>query len=307
MGFNFLNLPETKVLFGIFKNNGIRAMFVGGCVRDAILGLETDDYDVAINANIDHLTNILREHGLKYTDKWIRYNALKVTVDEIEFDVVALRRDVENFGRDCRVVGVSSFEEDAKRRDFTMNALYLSEEKEIFDYCGGFGDLEDRKVVFIGNPSQRIAEDHIRILRYYRFCTRIKDYRTIYSSIMKENARFVSNISKARLPKELFEIICDHRIVNLMYNDNIWQNLSDDHIDIVAFNRLENTDCSPLAKLYSLFSYNTLLSNLGFSRNDKKRVVLLNKLTKEISQTCLKEYDEQTVRDIEALRYAKSL
>jgi poly(A) polymerase len=280
-------------------------MFVGGCVRDAILGIETTDYDVAVNANIDHLTDTLRENGILYTDKWIRYNALQAIINDVRFDIVALRRDVECTGRDCKVVGVSSFEEDALRRDFTMNALYLSENQEIFDYCGGFEDLKNKRVTFIGDPIERIKEDNIRILRYYRFCKRIKDYRAVYSRVMKESAHLVVHISRARLPKELFEIIDDHKIVNLMYEDNVLQNLSNDCVNIKIFNRLENVECSLLAKLYSLFSYNTLLSNFGFSRDIKKSLVLLNKLTKEQNQTSLEEYSKQIVRDIKALKYAK--
>jgi poly(A) polymerase len=302
-----LDLPETKILFDVLRRNMITAMFVGGCVRDAILGIETADYDVAINANIDRLTDILRENGIKYTDKWIKYNALKVIIDDVEFDVVALRRDIEQSGRDCRVVGVSSFEEDAKRRDFTINTLYLSEDKEIFDYCGGLDDLRNGRVVFVGDPHQRIKEDHIRILRYYRFCSRIKDYSGVYSNVMRENAAFVANISKARLPKELFETIDDHKIANLMYEDNIWQNLSSDSIDIKAFNKLRDIKCSPLAKLYSLLSYNTLLSDIGLCREDKKKIILFNKLVRETDRSRLSEYSEQIVNDIKALQYAKHM
>jgi poly(A) polymerase len=223
--FQFIRLQATQSLFSVLQSEGIEARFVGGCVRDAIIGRHTEDYDVAVNSSIDKFRGILEKHAITYSDKWIRYGAFKVFIDKQEFDIVALRRDIDCRGRACSIEPVSSFEEDSKRRDFTINALYVSICGELFDYNGGLADLENRSVIFVGEPAKRIVEDNIRILRYYRFCSRMRDYSARYTEIMKEHAHLVADVPRDRVRKEILEIMDDDRIVDLMRTDGIWQAL----------------------------------------------------------------------------------
>lgn len=262
--FQFLSLPETGTFFEIMQQEKIEARFVGGCVRDAILGRCTKDYDIAVNSPIDRFANIMNEYNISYSDKWIKYGALKVLVDKVEFDVVALRRDVDCSGRDCSVESISSFEEDSKRRDFTINALYASANGEIFDYNDGLKDLKNREVIFVGDPEKRIVEDNVRILRYYRFCSRMNDHSARYSDIMKKHARLVQNIPKDRIRKELLEIINNAEIVNLMYSDKTLQMLTSSTVDIDSFNGIVSANASYSERLRALFPRDQSLLRLAY-------------------------------------------
>lgn len=147
--------------------------YVGGCVRDALVGHEANDIDLATRHHPDRVVVMLDEAGIRTVPTGLEHGTLTAVLDSGPVEVTTLRRDVETDGRRATVEFSDAWEDDAARRDFTINALYAHPETlEIFDYFGGLDDLAAHRVRFIGGARQRIREDHLRILRYFRFQTR---------------------------------------------------------------------------------------------------------------------------------------
>lgn len=146
---------------------------VGGAVRDGLLGLAGADIDLATRFQPDDVTRRVKAAGLKAVPTGIAHGTVTVVGDGVVAEITTLRRDVHSFGRHAEVAFTDDWREDATRRDFTINALYARlPGGEIDDHTGGLADLAARRVRFIGDPLRRIAEDHLRILRFFRFSAR---------------------------------------------------------------------------------------------------------------------------------------
>lgn len=152
---------------------------VGGAVRDILLALPVSDVDLATRFTPDEVVRRLEAAGIKAVPTGLAHGTVTAVCDGKPFEVTTLRRDVETDGRHARVAFTDSWEEDASRRDFSINALYADPSSgEVFDYFGGLADLAggpdlaEPSVRFIGDPLRRIAEDHLRILRFFRFHAR---------------------------------------------------------------------------------------------------------------------------------------
>mgnify|MGYP000101814141 CR=1 FL=1 len=148
---------------------GYRALFVGGCVRNALLGVPVSDYDIATDATPETVTNLAESAGLKVVPTGFDHGTVTVVSGGKPHEVTTFRRDVETDGRRAVVAFSSDVAEDAARRDFTMNALYATADGEVIDPLGGLPDLQARRVRFVGDAASRIAEDYLRILRFFRF------------------------------------------------------------------------------------------------------------------------------------------
>jgi poly(A) polymerase len=147
--------------------------WVGGAVRDTLLGADVKDIDAATSLRPEDVVAACKEAGLKTVPTGIEHGTVTVVLSGGPVEVTTLRHDVSTDGRRATVAFAQDWREDAARRDFTINALYADPETlEIFDYFGGLEDLKDRRVRFIGDAHQRIREDHLRILRYFRFRAR---------------------------------------------------------------------------------------------------------------------------------------
>ena len=149
-----------------------RARVVGGGVRDTLAGREVADVDLATPDPPDDVIAALRAAGLKSAPTGLKHGTVTAISNHRGFEVTTLRRDVETDGRHAEVAWTSDWQEDAARRDFTMNAMSMTPAGEIFDYFGGAADLEAGRVRFVGDPAARIAEDYLRILRFFRFHAR---------------------------------------------------------------------------------------------------------------------------------------
>lgn len=149
--------------------HGEEARVVGGAVRNALLGMPHGDIDVATTAPPDEVIRRAQDAGFKVAPTGIEHGTVTVVVDDTPVEVTTLREDVETFGRKAVVKFGRDWRADAERRDFTMNALSASRDGVVYDYVGGLADLDARRVRFIGDPGRRIAEDYLRILRFFRF------------------------------------------------------------------------------------------------------------------------------------------
>lgn len=166
---DWLYRPSTRAVCAALTGAGFRALFVGGCVRNALMGLAVNDVDIATNAKPDQVVDLATAAGLKPVPTGIEHGTVTVVSDGIPHEVTSFRRDVEAFGRHATVAFGNSLEDDAQRRDFTMNALYADPDGWVIDPLGGLPDLQARRVRFVGDPAARIAEDYLRILRFFRF------------------------------------------------------------------------------------------------------------------------------------------
>ncbi len=164
--------PATRSVMAaisIADSDGPTALFVGGCVRDALLGREVGDVDIATVHAPDAVMGLLDAAGIGYHTIGADHGTVAAHVDGRVFEITTLRVDVETDGRRAKVAFTDDWNLDASRRDFTMNALYANAEGHVFDPLGGMGDLKARRVRFIGDPNERIQEDALRILRFFRF------------------------------------------------------------------------------------------------------------------------------------------
>lgn len=165
---SWLQTPAIQRVFDAVEQDGDRAMVVGGAIRNSLLGLPVADVDIATTALPDEVAARGRENGLKVVPTGIDHGTVTLISKGMAYEVTTLRKDVETFGRQARVVFGTSWIDDARRRDFTLNAIYVDRHGEIYDPLGGVEDCHARRVRFIGDPEERIREDYLRILRFFR-------------------------------------------------------------------------------------------------------------------------------------------
>jgi poly(A) polymerase len=166
---DWLEHRGTRALLAALESAGHRALFVGGCVRNAVLGLPVADTDLATDALPETVSNIAENAGFRAVPTGIEHGTVTVLADGRAHEVTTFRRDVETDGRRAVVAFSTHIEEDAARRDFTMNALYADARGNVLDPLGGLPDTLARRVRFVGEAEARIREDFLRILRFFRF------------------------------------------------------------------------------------------------------------------------------------------
>ncbi|MEC7761091.1 MAG: CCA tRNA nucleotidyltransferase [Pseudomonadota bacterium] len=148
---------------------GHQAHFVGGCVRNALIGAPVSDLDIATDAHPEIVSDLARKAGFNPVPTGIEHGTVTVVVAGHPFEITTWRKDIETDGRRAVVAFADTLEDDARRRDLTMNALYAAPDGRVVDPLGGLPDLMARRVRFIGDPHDRIREDYLRILRFFRF------------------------------------------------------------------------------------------------------------------------------------------
>ncbi|HET7852308.1 MAG TPA: CCA tRNA nucleotidyltransferase [Methyloceanibacter sp.] len=169
-GAEWLKRQETSAVFAALSADGVDTRVVGGAVRNALLGLPViEAVDLATTAEPERVMALAEEAGLKAVPTGIDHGTVTIIANGLPFEVTTLRRDVETLGRHAKIAYTTSWEEDARRRDFTLNALYADRDGKVFDPLGGYDDLAAGRVRFIGDAEARIKEDFLRILRFFRF------------------------------------------------------------------------------------------------------------------------------------------
>jgi poly(A) polymerase len=165
----WMTAPETRAVIAALTAEGATARFVGGCVRDAVLGRPVTDVDIATHDEPDTVVRLLKAGGIRAIPTGIAHGTVTAVVDKAHFEITTLRLDVETYGRRAKVAFTDDWAQDASRRDFTINALFCSPEGTLYDPFDGLGDLRAGRVRFVGDPEQRIREDVLRLLRFFRF------------------------------------------------------------------------------------------------------------------------------------------
>ena len=165
----WLQHAGTQDLCRSLQKGGFQALFVGGCVRNALIGAAVNDIDIATDATPEIVIKLAKNAGFKVIPTGIEHGTVTVVANGVAHEVTTFRQDIETDGRHAVVRYSTDVAEDAARRDFTMNALYARPDGEVVDPLGGLSDLLARRVRFVGDADQRIAEDYLRILRFFRF------------------------------------------------------------------------------------------------------------------------------------------
>ena len=164
-----MTAPEIRAVMEILNRDGDMARFVGGCVRSAVLELPISDIDIATRHRPAQTTGLLEDAGIRVLPTGLRHGTVTAVINHQHFQITTLRRDVETDGRRAIVAFTDDWKEDAARRDFTMNAMFLRPDGTLEDPFGGHGDALGGRVRFVGDPVTRIREDVLRILRFFRF------------------------------------------------------------------------------------------------------------------------------------------
>ncbi|MDT6939113.1 CCA tRNA nucleotidyltransferase [Brucella pseudogrignonensis] len=165
----WLHAKPLQALFAAFNRDGGEVRVVGGAVRNTLLGTAVSDIDLATTHLPDATVRLAKEAGFKPVPTGIEHGTVTVVVQGQPFEVTTLRKDVETDGRRAKVAFGTDWKADAERRDFTINALYATANGDVIDYVGGLADIETKTLRFIGDAEERIREDYLRILRFFRF------------------------------------------------------------------------------------------------------------------------------------------
>ena len=200
-----------KTLIHSLESSGGVAYLVGGCVRNTILGRPFTDIDIATDLLPEQVVKISKKEGYKVIQTGLSYGTVTIVNAGRKFEVTTFRSDIKTYGRKASVKFTADIKLDAMRRDFTMNSIYMNISGEIIDPLGSLDDLLEKKIKFIGNPSERIEEDNLRILRFFRFLAEFNKGRSdIDQDTMEALYKYkkeVKSLSRERIWMELKRIL----------------------------------------------------------------------------------------------------
>lgn len=205
----WLALPALQQLFTLFQKEGATLRLVGGSVRDGLLGLPVSDIDFAVDQPPQWVLELLKRNHIKAIPTGIDHGTITAVIDKKPYQITTLRVDIKTFGRKAHVAFTDDWVQDALRRDFTMNAIYADQKGQLFDPVKGVVDLKNKKVRFIGNASQRIKEDYLRILRFFRFSARFghEPYDSEGLDACKMYASHLPHLARERVTDEFLKIL----------------------------------------------------------------------------------------------------
>jgi len=209
----WLKRAGTRAIFAALAARGFEARAVGGAVRDALLGRPVSDVDIATPARPEEVIAAAEAAGLKAIPTGVEHGTVTVLAEAHAYEITTLREDVETYGRHAKVAFTADWEADARRRDFTLNALYCDADGALFDPLGGWPDLAQRRIRFIGDPGARIREDYLRILRFFRFAAEygqgLPDRDGLEAAVAGRAG--LSSLSAERVRQELLRLIAAPR------------------------------------------------------------------------------------------------
>ena len=264
---NFFPFYKNSDLKFVFKklnedisNNKKNAMFVGGCVRKHLLNEKVDDIDIATSLTVDQIKNKFEKTKFKIIDSGIEHGTVTLVLNKLKIELTTLRKDIKTDGRHAEIEYTDDWQVDSQRRDFTINAIYLDINGNIFDPQKGIKDLKNNIVKFIGEPEKRIEEDYLRIIRFIRFSLEyMSEVEATTLDAIKLNLDGIKKISKERILSELFKILNTKNFIKLNQNKqlkNIFELVFPELKHLERLNRLNN------AVFKKYFDKNFLLSVL---------------------------------------------
>ncbi len=220
---SFLEITKTTKVSEIFNNisnyNDLSEIrYVGGCVRKILNNEKFDDIDLATNLKPEEVKDCLKNNNIDFFETGIEHGTITARIDEKNFEITSLRKDVLTDGRRAVVEFTNDWVEDAIRRDFTINSIYADKEGNLFDPNDGVKDLENGKIEFIGDAEKRVKEDYLRILRYVRFFLNYsqQEHKSNVKKIIKQNINGIVKLSKERLIDELRKLVTSNKFIYII-------------------------------------------------------------------------------------------
>ena len=290
------DVAQVFDLFETYQKNSIYV--VGGSIRDALLNREITDIDFATSLKPKTITEILNKENIKFIDVGIDHGTVTAIINERKFEITTFRNDIFTDGRHAQVSFSNSLEEDALRRDFTINAMYLDKGGNLIDPKDGKTDLENRVVRFIGNPDERIKEDYLRILRYFRFLALFGDISpdAEVMKTIKANLDKLSVVSKERQWNELKSILIlatPNNAISAMSEIGLLDDyfngtsINDAFVNLIEIESRISLSIDPILRLSilienSLDKANTIIKKLPLSKSDSTDLLKLCTLNKKI-------------------------
>ncbi len=282
----YLPLLQLKTVFKILSSNG-NSRLVGGCVRDILKGIEPKDYDIATSVEANIAIDLLKNAGIKTIPTGMNHGTFTALVDNLVFEITTLRTDINCDGRHASVMFTKNWQEDAERRDFTINSMYLDLSGNLYDYYGGLNDLNNNLIKFVGDADKRIAEDHLRILRYFRFYGYLGGNNFHDGSLQAviRNADLIKNLSGERIQNELCKILNSAHInqtLKIIFENDILKAIGLSNTKLEFQNIYFSNNCIiNLAVLIKLLNF-----NWETTRKFAKRIKLSNKHTNFLQKIC---------------------
>jgi poly(A) polymerase len=259
----FASHPSSLKLLTLLNSSTHESRIIGGAIRNALLKQAISDIDIATTLLPNEVIELAKIAGYKTVPTGIAHGTITVVVDKHGFEVTTLRQDIETNGRHATVEFSRDFEIDAMRRDFTVNALSLGLTGEIYDYTGGLADIEQHTIRFIGDPVQRIREDYLRILRFFRFSASYSkgalDAKGL-EACLSERAGLTS-LSRERVGHEIRKMLIAPRashVINEIADTGLIEDILGGAAHYQAFNKLvhieaqTNTPPTPMRRLAAL-------------------------------------------------------
>lgn len=207
----WLRNPSAQKLSKLYKNFGYQVLFVGGCVRNTILKMPVTDIDLATDAQPEEIIKIAKENNIRFVPTGLAHGTITLIIDNKNYQITTFRTDFDHDGRYAKVEFTESLLLDASRRDLTINALYCNHVGEVIDPLNGLDDIKKQKIKFIGNPNERIKEDNLRILRFFRFQAIYGNKNLEIDSIALEachnHKSKLAALSKERITSEIRKIL----------------------------------------------------------------------------------------------------
>ena len=252
--------PQTRRLIDAFAKDAEALRFVGGAVRDALLGRDVIDVDAATTLLPEETIDMLKVAGIQAIPTGLKHGTVTAVIDGKHFEITTLRTDVACDGRHADVEFTSDWEQDAKRRDFTMNALFLSPDGTLFDYVNGQTDALAGRVAFIGDAETRISEDYLRILRLFRFQAYYGKLPldAIAVAACQKNAHHITSLSGERIAHEMLRLLSAKRsalVLAIMMNADVLKYAMDysiDHLHVLEMLETQTPGAAALVKLAAL-------------------------------------------------------
>ena len=296
---SILEQNDVAQVFDLFETYQKNSIFVvGGAIRDALLNREITDIDFATPLEPKTITEILNKENIKFIDVGINHGTVTAIINERKFEITTFRNDIFTDGRHAQVSFSNSLEEDALRRDFTINAMYLDKSGNLIDPTDGKKDLENRVVRFIGRPDERIKEDYLRILRYFRFLALFGDISPD-AEVMKTisaNLDKLSVVSKERQWNELKSILsltAPNNAISAMSEIGLLDDyfngtgINDAFVNLIEIESKISFSIDPILRLSTLIENsldkaNTIIKKLPLSKSESTDLLKLCTLNKKV-------------------------
>ena len=293
----FRKIKEKTEIEKVFKaveqfSDTSEIRYVGGCIRKIINNELVEDIDLAVNLSPSEVSKVLKKNNIKSYETGIEHGTITALINQNKFEITSLRKDIATDGRHAKVEFLNDWQEDASRRDFSINSIYADIDGNLFDPFNGKKDLENGEIKFIGNVEKRIKEDYLRILRYIRFFLNYskKKHNAKVTIIIKKNLEGFSKISPERLLDEFKKLVRSKgflkltkdkfcfEIINLIFpqfkNLSIFRNLNS-----FAKDNIENVDFIFLLSLMIIDGSDNVdyfIYKFNISKKDQKRLLSLN-------------------------------